>query len=866
MTASEHLSQLVHTQKQTLRELEAEINALSARDFLTENDRLKSELEQSYARCRQAEQTCESQKKELETMQEALHARLYSEKQHALKAAAKRLSTYYQAQTAGEENRLAAFEKTMRTRIDQLEQQVKAEDAALFNEVASEFGRLKTLLEDRIAQIRREREAKAVSLAEQAKPEFGAMRDEPLTEQEAQAALRSRHFESLIGLSVFNKIGILLVVIGAIAAARFTYTKLPDTFKGGMLFLLAFLFLGAGEWLGRRGRRADLFSLGLSAGGVALLYVSVVTCFFWLHLLHPYAAFALIVLITALAFFLSQRHNAQVIAAFAMIGGYLPALAFFFQPKLPMEFLLCSALYFACLCLFSLLTACRKKWIAAQFISFVLNAAACSILSTFLYELLTFYPPASQGLIWLCRLTPCLLIALSFLAFLTGPLFYSRRAQTALKIHDFILQGLNLLVSYTALSFTVASIPGASRYAFLQPLCFTLTLAGTACFLWKWVPKERAGLFAAAGAAVLTSLLIIPMQFGFVYAVYAWTVEGLLFLLPGLLYKRRPLEITGWLVDAAAVLSLIVAYPMLQLSLPDTAFLPSCAAAYTCVTLASLLPMAVIIHNGREAGAMQGLYKYGFLLNLWIYTIFAAQLFLPVLISEKMGALHTDMFLLSLTILFGCAVACVSIRLPRLRDDATAVIGLLIHAVSFIMVHLLNCLYFRQADSLPKGAQLGLILLQILVNGVCVLAAADFTGTLVRRFRAPVEVFPLTVSACFTVLLTELLLGQFRLAFTNPLISILYLVTALGWILCGFWRRYASMRRFGLGLSFLALAKLFLIDLSGLSEGKRIIAFFAFGALMILISFVYRFFSKRMHPTGSITQLPAQENRPSDQK
>ena len=79
MTASEHLSQLVHTQKQTLRELEAEINALSARDFLTENDRLKSELEQSYARCRQAKQTCESQKKELETMQEALHARLYSE-------------------------------------------------------------------------------------------------------------------------------------------------------------------------------------------------------------------------------------------------------------------------------------------------------------------------------------------------------------------------------------------------------------------------------------------------------------------------------------------------------------------------------------------------------------------------------------------------------------------------------------------------------------------------------------------------------------------------------------------------------------------------------------------------------------------
>ena len=155
--------------------------------------------------------------------------------------------------------------------------------------------------------------------------------------------------------------------------------------------------------------------------------------------------------------------------------------------------------------------------------------------------------------------------------------------------------------------------------------------------------------------------------------------------------------------------------------------------------------------------------------------------------------------------------------------------------------------------------RVGLILLQIAANIASVWAAADFTGTLVRRFRAPMEVFSLSVSAVFTVLLTELLLGQFRLAFTHPL-------TALGWILCGFWRRYAAMRRFGLGLTFLALGKLLLIDLAGLSEGKRILAFFAFGALMILISFVYRYFSKRMLPSGSIAQIPAQEEASSTQE
>ena len=616
MKATEHLSALLHAQKQTLWELEAEIASLSAKDFLTENDRLKAELAHTANRCRQAEQTRDTLKKELEAVQEALHAKLYSEKQLALRLASKRLSAYYQAQDAAEENRLVAFEKTMRKRIELLQRQAKEEDEALFSELSAEFDRLRALLDERITRLRSEREANAAALQEGAAPAFSALQNEPLTGQEARAALRGRRFEALIGLSVFNKIGVLLIVIGSVAAARFTYTKLPDSFKGGMLFLLAFLFLGVGEWMGRGGRRRDLFSLGLSAGGVALLYVSVVTCFFWLHLLQPYAAFALIVLITALAFFLSQRHNAQVIAAFAMIGGYLPALVFFFQPGIPLPLLVISALYFAGLCLFSLLTACRKKWIAAQFVGFALNTAAFSILAVLFRERTNFYPLETTGLGWLCRLTPCLLVAFSCLAFLAGPLFYARRTQAALKIHDFLLQGCNLMASYVALSLLTGRFP-STNYAFLQPLCFTLLLAGTAGYLWKRVPKERTGLYAAAGAAILFSLLI-PLYFSYAYAVYAWTAEALLFLLPGLQGKRRPLELAGWLVGAAAILSLLIAYPMLQLSLPKLAFLPSCAAAYTCVTAASLFPMAVILHRGKPTGGIQSVYPYGFLLNLWL--------------------------------------------------------------------------------------------------------------------------------------------------------------------------------------------------------------------------------------------------------
>ena len=215
MKATEHLSALLHAQKQTLWELEAEIASLSAKDFLTENDRLKAELAHTANRCRQAEQTRDTLKKELEAVQEALHAKLYSEKQLALRLASKRLSAYYQAQDAAEENRLVSFEKTMRKRIELLQRQAKEEDEALFSELSAEFDRLRALLDERITRLRSEREANATALQEGAAPAFSALQNEPLTGQEARAALRGRRFEALIGLSVFNKIGVLLIVIGS---------------------------------------------------------------------------------------------------------------------------------------------------------------------------------------------------------------------------------------------------------------------------------------------------------------------------------------------------------------------------------------------------------------------------------------------------------------------------------------------------------------------------------------------------------------------------------------------------------------------------------------------------------------------------
>ena len=94
------------------------------------------------------------------------------------------------------------------------------------------------------------------------------------------------------------------------------------------------------------------------------------------------------------------------------------------------------------------------------------------------------------------------------------------------------------------------------------------------------------------------------------------------------------------------------------------------------------------------------------------------------------------------------------------------------------------------------------------------------------------------------IILTQNLITQYGLAFNNMVISIIYIVTALLWIIFGFTKRYMLTRRFGLGLSMLSVAKLFLVDLAFSSQGYRILSYFIFGLVFVAISYVYQRFDK----------------------
>lgn len=69
----------------------------------------------------------------------------------------------------------------------------------------------------------------------------------------------------------------------------------------------------------------------------------------------------------------------------------------------------------------------------------------------------------------------------------------------------------------------------------------------------------------------------------------------------------------------------------------------------------------------------------------------------------------------------------------------------------------------------------------------------------------------------------------------------------------GFWRRSAFFRWRALVLLAISVAKVFLVDVSALSQGFRILSFLGLGALLLAVSFVYQRDWLNLRPRGGST-------------
>jgi uncharacterized membrane protein len=144
-------------------------------------------------------------------------------------------------------------------------------------------------------------------------PQFAAV--EPAGQQE-------RSLESRIGSQWFNRIGILAVLI---AAAWFLKLAIDNHWIGPLGRVLIGLVAGAGlvAWSERfRTRGYAAFSYSLKAVGSGVLYLSLWAAFSLYQLVDSGVAFAAMIAVTAFNGFLSWVQDAELLALYAIVGGF----------------------------------------------------------------------------------------------------------------------------------------------------------------------------------------------------------------------------------------------------------------------------------------------------------------------------------------------------------------------------------------------------------------------------------------------------------------------------------------------------------------------------------------------------------------
>jgi hypothetical protein len=276
---------------------------------------------------------------------------------------------------------------------------------------------------------------------------------------------------------------------------------------------------------------------------------------------------------------------------------------------------------------------------------------------------------------------------------------------------------------------------------------------------------------------------------------------------------------------------------------------------YSAVTLGGVAILGAYMYKKMTAGRFVKIYKLFIMANVWIYVIYV--------FTEKVNyylyKIYPNNTIFEIHYLLGAAIVIATFYLaylyPRVKllaDFSVKILSISLYVIGIIYLAYLNTglspvgwMYLRAATPSIKITLIGTLVLAAL-SILSVLALRDLLKLIVTERKLGMEWYPFIISAYFVLVLTQNLIIQYNLAFSSAIISIIYALAALAWIIYGFSRRYSFIRKFGLGLAILSVIKLFLIDLAGLTQGYQILTYFSLGISLIAISFVYQYFSKRL--------------------
>ncbi len=350
-------------------------------------------------------------------------------------------------------------------------------------------------------------------------------------------ALSAYQLESIIGRRWVGWIAMLLILF---ATAFFLKYAFDNRWIGELGRVSIGIALGIAMCLGgfrfqQRGWR--IFSQILTAGGVALLYLSTYAAFGYYNLVGQKTASVYLVILIALAGVLSLVYNAPAIAIMALVGGFLTPL---------------------------LLHSEQNQYSSLFMYLFVLDAGALALLKHWrgLSSIAYF---GTQLLFWLWYgehyhqelRGPVLAFQVAiFLLFLLAHLARQLIRRDAATFEDTLL----LTVNPFAVFVTTYHLFNSTHHEWMGALAIFMAVvyAGAAGLLWERARESRREILLFVAVALTFVTIAIPIQLESNWITIAWAVEGLAILWAALEIRSVRLRVQAFVLFGLAFVKFLL--------------------------------------------------------------------------------------------------------------------------------------------------------------------------------------------------------------------------------------------------------------------------------------------------------------------
>lgn len=678
--------------------------------------------------------------------------------------------------------------------------------------------------------------------------------------------------EKFIGENLINKIGVLILVLGISYFVKYAIDKdwINEPARVGIGVLSGALVMAIAHKL-RKNYAA--FSSVIVAGAIAIFYFTIGIAFHDYHLFNQSVAFSIMVIITAFSALISLSYDRIELAVLSLIGGFaVPFMVSTGEGNYVVLFTYIIILNIGILAL-----AYYKKWNLVNILAYIFTIL---LYGAWLSKDLSSEKPHYMGALIFGFIFYFIFILMNIIHNIRANGEFSKTQLTILASNTFLFYaaGMSVLTNYHP----------ELKGVFTTVLAFLNLIY--AWFLYKKFELDQKAAYLLIGLTLTFITLAIPIQFQGNYITLFWAAEAVLLLWLSQKSKITSYRFGALIVHVLMIFSLIMDWnkyyngnvPLHLIINPI--FITGVFAVLSLVAIWYLLKdetentTIFDIHFSPQTykqpalvasiiiAYFTGLFEVIYQSNHYIESIYSA-IALPILYHLLFSALLSTFLIRKKTaigyqgallvvicniILFAFWFSNYSFLEHKdiISTGTGKAIAFYLHYISLLIIIYFGYQLFQIYQKIDFAFFKNRYFMWLVAFFIIYIASSEVMLHGLVLMNSPVTPHDIQTSSLYASYksnlpyLRGLIADDFiKLARTKIIktgFPVLWGILAFVFLIIGIKKQLKPLRIIALSLLGLTILKLFLYDISNISETGKIISFILLGILILIISFVYQ--------------------------